>query len=345
MSEVECEFSHVGCQVKLVREEMEQHLSDNLQTHLLLMSKGLQEEAGEKTRRIEQLEGRLEERARRIQEQFEVKEKQLQRQFEQITKENEKLREELHNWKDGGRQPGGEQHQGDETMVVEDREQKEHETSGSATEQDRQIQALASRLESMEKLIKEELQKKASHIREVDSKIAQLETHIHKTGHQLAEVRGRTGILPYFLSMHNFHRLKSTNSYWTSPPLYTHPGGYKLCIRVYPSGIGPSGSSGTQTSVELCSMKGDNDDRLKWPADCSVTLQLLNQHRDQDHVTVCRRFQWHKPSTAYPWKIGWFTHELVAYKDLERNARKQTHYLKNDSLVFKITKIDVHVYM
>jgi len=66
---VECDFSYAGCSVKLVREEMERHLTDNLQRHVLMMNKALQEKIEQKERKIEQLEARLEEKDRQIQEQ------------------------------------------------------------------------------------------------------------------------------------------------------------------------------------------------------------------------------------------------------------------------------------
>jgi len=37
---------------------------------------------------------------------------------------------------------------------------------------------------------------------------------------------------------------------------------------------------------------------------------------------------------------GYFTNKLIAHTDLEMNAQKQTQYLKDDCLHFRITKIE-----
>jgi len=47
--------------------------------------------------------------------------------------------------------------------------------------------------------------------------------------------------------------------------------------------------------VDFWSMSGEFDATLQWPAKFTITLQLLNQHRDQDHITVTTQFQWKKP--------------------------------------------------
>ncbi len=88
--------------------------------------------------------------------------------------------------------------------------------------------------------------------------------------------------------------------------------------------------------------RGENDDHLKWPADCTITLQLLNQHRDQDHITVNRRFQWKKPTVQYLLGLGPTFSKFIAHKDLDWNTDRQTQYLKNDSLRFRITDIHDH---
>jgi len=71
----------------------------------------------------------------------------------------------------------------------------------------------------------------------------------------------------------------------------------------------------------------------------TITLQLLNQHRDQDHITVTQQFQWKKTESERD-RVGWFTDTLIAHTDLDLNAQKQTQYLKDDCLHFRITKIE-----
>ena len=89
----------------------------------------------------------------------------------------------------------------------------------------------------------------------------------------------------------------------------------------------------------LYSMSGQFDATLQWPAKFTITLQLLNQHRDQDHITVTKQFQWRKTERENVY-VGLFTTTLIAHTDLELNAQKQTQYLKDDCLHFRITKIE-----
>ena len=84
-------------------------------------------------------------------------------------------------------------------------------------------------------------------------------------------------------------------------------------------------------------MSGEFDATLQWPAEFTITLQLLNQHRDQDHIIVTEQFQWARPEKGTTTKVGVFHHEFVAHTDLEWNARKPTQYLKDDCLHFRVT--------
>eukprot|EP00117_Sycon_ciliatum_P020117 scpid71365/ scgid5690/ TNF receptor-associated factor 3; CD40 receptor-associated factor 1; TRAFAMN len=61
-----------------------------------------------------------------------------------------------------------------------------------------------------------------------------------------------------------------------SPPFYSSPCGYKMCLRVYLNGDG----TGHETHVSLffAVMRGDFDGLLRWPFQQKVTLMLLSQN-------------------------------------------------------------------
>ena len=88
-------------------------------------------------------------------------------------------------------------------------------------------------------------------------------------------------IVPYEFTFDNYDRRHSNAEMWMSRPFYTHPGGYKLCIRVAARGLG-SGEL-THVSVHTYLMKGEYDDMLKWPFQGSITIQLRNQIGDECH--------------------------------------------------------------
>ena len=69
---------------------------------------------------------------------------------------------------------------------------------------------------------------------------------------------------PITFTINNFRKRIATNdNMWLSPPFYTHSGGYKMFIFVYPNGYGNAG--GKSVSVGLHLMSGEYDDYLKWP--------------------------------------------------------------------------------
>ena len=65
----------------------------------------------------------------------------------------------------------------------------------------------------------------------------------------------------------------------SSDPFYTHVGGYRIKLRLYPNGycIG----KGTHLSVYMAIMKGKFDAVLTWPFNWEYTFTLLDQKPDQ----------------------------------------------------------------
>ena len=168
-------------------------------------------------------------------------------------------------------------------------------------------------------------------------RIGKLEKQLKDKEQELEQLSMKLGVPPLHFTMSNFNQLKTKNTCWWSPPTYTHLHRYKFCTPIRPKGLGTG--LGTHVSVWLYSMPGEFDATLQWPAKFTITLQLLNQHRDQDHITVTKQFQWNKPLSERV-SAGLFTPTLIALTDLELNAQKQTQYLKDDCLRFCITKIE-----
>lgn len=61
-----------------------------------------------------------------------------------------------------------------------------------------------------------------------------------------------------------------------SPPFYTSPHGYRLCIRTYLNGDGIG--KGTHISVFIVVMRSEHDSLLSWPFKNSVRFTLINQN-------------------------------------------------------------------
>ena len=171
-------------------------------------------------------------------------------------------------------------------------------------------------------------------VRESAAEVTALKKQLQETDQKFSKdintFHMAAGVPPYHLTMANYTELKGKYSYWVSERFYTHPGGYQCYIRVRPHG---------QCGVGLCSAPGQFDGTLPWPAKATFTLQLLNQHRDQNHVTVTKRFEWGKPSGADT--VGYFNDTFIPHAELGWNAGKQTKYLHEDCLRFRMAKVEL----
>ena len=140
-----------------------------------------------------------------------------------------------------------------------------------------------------------------------------------------------------------FKKHRSEGCIFHSPPFYTSPSGYKLCIHVHANGHGDCENS--HVSVFSVLMKGDYDDYLTWPFTGTVTMQLLNQLEDKNHHEKSYTFQadsehnkrvlngrLESESTS-----AWGFAAFLAHDDLKFQQAKNCQYLKDDSLIFRIS--------
>ena len=127
------------------------------------------------------------------------------------------------------------------------------------------------------------------------------------------------------------------------PPFFTHPHGYKMCIRVYPKGTGSG--EGTHVSLFTYLMRGPYDDHLNWPFRGEVTIQIVNQAGDHSHVEnnieyndqtqhncAGRVFGMNKRSN------GWGNPQFLAHTYLTYNT-DEIQYLKDDIIVVQVVQV------
>jgi TNF receptor-associated factor 4 len=154
----------------------------------------------------------------------------------------------------------------------------------------------------------------------------------------LARLQSREMPMKYKLTEYN--RLKTVDTEVYSPPFYTSPEGYKMCISVLANGH--DSGKGTHISVYACLMRGENDDYLPWPFTGTVTVELLNQLEDKNHYCAytsfpsdnkaCQRVM-NKERSNFGWGIA----DYISHSDLGHNTAKNCQYLKDDRLHFKIS--------
>ena len=159
---------------------------------------------------------------------------------------------------------------------------------------------------------------------------------------------------PFYFTISNFLYYKKNSLRWDSQPFYSHPGGYKLKLQVWPNGF--KSCKGTHVSVFVAVMRGENDDQLKWPFTGEVTVRLLNLDHD-GHAekaghwdktihfgnSVSLKFRC-KPEGCYA--LTSLGHpNFVSHSDLPYNAGKNTAYVRDNhnQLQFVVTKVELIV--
>ena len=137
------------------------------------------------------------------------------------------------------------------------------------------------------------------------------------------------GVLPTEVTMTNFAKHKADSDVWLSSPFYTHPRGYNMRLRVFANG--ESVDMGKRISVYAILVPGKYDGHLKWPFRGDLTVAMLNQLNDNNHVTFTIAFTGTTENYAF-----------IAHTELNFNPTKNSHqYLKYDCLRFRIVKVEL----
>ena len=136
-------------------------------------------------------------------------------------------------------------------------------------------------------------------------------------------------IPPVDFIMKGFLEKKQADKVWISPPYYTHIGGYKFCLEVYPNGDGSG--KGTHVSVYARLMEGGHDNELEWPFEVQIAFELLNQKEDNDHYQTDFVFN------GQTNRVG-FT-EFISHADLSYSPTANTEYLQDDCLRMRVATI------
>ena len=151
---------------------------------------------------------------------------------------------------------------------------------------------------------------------------------------------------PFQFTMRDFEEKKTNADEWYSPTFYTHPRGYRMCLRVHANGYG-SGED-THLSVYVFLMKGEWDNYLQWPFRGNITVQLLNQIQDKGHREYTTHFTdttsddcagrvtiGERSATGRGWP-RFISHEALSYDPTEN-----CQYSKYNCLQFRIVKVEL----
>ena len=141
------------------------------------------------------------------------------------------------------------------------------------------------------------------------------------------------------------YHVKQTDNEVYLPKFYTHENGYKMCLCVNSNGNGDA--KGTHVSIFTLLMNGSYDDHLKWPFRGVVTIQIVNQAGDHDHIENTTTYSEKTPDksagrvTSGERSGGWGFDKFLAHSNLEYNAVKKTQYLKDNQLMIHVVKVEL----
>ena len=147
-----------------------------------------------------------------------------------------------------------------------------------------------------------------------------------------------------------FTKRKQFNNVYYSQPFYSHPNGYKLCLKVYVDGSG--NGKGTHISIFASLMRGDYDNNLQWPFEGDIVIELLNWRENNNHYrgntielnkynnpdgSGISRVTQGKYAPSKRGKIFFISHSSLLY-----NPDTNTEYLQDDCLRLRV--VDVTIY-
>lgn len=174
--------------------------------------------------------------------------------------------------------------------------------------------------------------------------------HKNLHGEVVASTSADIGFVkPRTMTLQNFQQFRRTKKdYWTSPAFYSHIGGYKMCLVVY-----PGAENSEFVGVYLKMLEGEYDNVLTWPFRGKVEIRMVNSHEsganhidkvlldESSYTTENFRIKMvdrvNRNDTAAVWGSGNF----IALKDLPLNTTTHTQYLKDDCIRFQILNVSL----
>ena len=203
--------------------------------------------------------------------------------------------------------------------------------------QDQRITEMKAEKDREVRELHEELAQKDEKIAQVETEVQRLKTELKRQEKRILTLERMAHDCPPFaeFTLHDFSKLKASQMGWFGPGFYTHPGGYKLCIKVYPNS--QKLGEGNHVSLYFYIMRGAYDKQLKWPKTIRISIQLLNQLTGEWEHQHAWSNLWRRPSAAYEGGgYGW--PKFIAHTDLDDPGRN-IQYLKNDCLQFRISGV------
>ena len=184
-------------------------------------------------------------------------------------------------------------------------------------------------------------------------RVITLEKNQLEVKEQCLAIESRVCATPFQVTMKDFEQRRANDDIWFSPSFYTHPRGYRMCLGVYANGyddreyVSYRYCGLTYVTVNICLMRGEWDNYLKWPFRGYITIQLLNQIKDKGHLEKTLDFNDGIPDevagrvTSGEIAEGYGWPEFISHLSLDSEQTRNCQYLKYDCLQFRIVKVEL----
>ena len=151
---------------------------------------------------------------------------------------------------------------------------------------------------------------------------------------------------PRVFKLENFAEMRRNDTFCYSPSFYSHPGGYRMCLKMFPNGVVTG--HGTHFSITVELMRGENDDHLRWPFRGEVTFSVLNQISDDRHCTDTVKFDRVESAEVNSRVIegernehGRGFPEFLSHKRLKQSKSDIVQYLVDDTVYVRVSSVTV----
>ena len=317
---VDCPFNYAGCETQLPRKDMPEHMKNTV-THLMSLATA--------TQRLTVANQKLTKQNQELKERVLEREDESRTSMEAVQASLQKLMEENQELKQSTAASLKKLNMKCDSVVAQNK--------NLSLKNQKLMTELQQSIQKLEKEKKQQYQELSHKQKIADDKIRAHKGEEQQLRLDLQQLINTSEKLLEF-------RVKYTTEKVYSPVFYTHTHGYRMCVCVDPSGYGDG--KGTHVSIFTFTMRGPFDDYLKWPFRGSVTIQLVNQAGDHDHVEetiayndvtpdgVAGRVTGRERATNTRGLLN-----FIAYTDVGYNAARNTQYLKDNHLIVRVVKV------
>ncbi len=318
LQEVDCEFNHVGCDSRFVREDQDEHTRLNSHKHLILTAtltveskKQLVEMLVKQDRTHKEEEDKLKKKIEEQKNTLGEQEIKLRDQENKLVEQEKKICEQE---KCLVKQ---EKNLGEKQMKLVEHEKKLQELEKKLGEQGKELGEYKKKMDKQDIKLGEQEKEVNQSLLDVISKVSYL---------------GGLTLYNQKLKVRKFSMESQKQfdhpSTWKSSAMHTHVFGYKFCIGVC---LGMNRFGQYSTVVNFFSMPGDFDDQLKWPANVKITLEAINQ-KNARNLKNTETMTWNRPAASF---------NTICRRMMILRKFNIENLLVDDTLVLRVSNIEL----